>query len=115
MSKVVVKNSKTEAWVKIVADGQQTIAMSDIAYNGVTPTGATIKHIDWAVEDGEIIHLKRGPGGALVDVFNFTGSGEMGLTKHGFELEEYSNTSIVTVGKTGSKDYNIIIGLTKIE
>lgn len=115
MGVVVIKNTKTEAFVKIVADGQQTITMASLAYNGVTPTGATIKHIDWAVEDGEIIHLKRGPSGSLVEVFNFTGSGEMDFTKHGIELEEYSNTSIVTVGKTGSKDYNIIIGLTKIE
>lgn len=104
-----------EAWVKIVADGQQTIAMSDIAYDGVTPTGATIKHIDWAVEDGEVIHIKRGPAGSLVEVFNLTGSGEMDFAKHRFELEEHSDTSIVTVGKTGSKDYNIIIGLSKIK
>ena len=39
----------------------------------------------------------------------------MGFEKHGFVLEEYSDTSIVVVGKTGSKDYNIIIGLVKIE
>ena len=111
MSKVVVKNSKTEVWVKVVADSQQIISMADLAFNGITPSGAVIKHI----EDGEIIHLRRGPSGALVDIFNFTGSGEMGFEKHGFVLEEYSDTSIVVVGKTGSKDYNIIIGLVKIE
>ena len=115
MSKVVVKNSKTEVWVKVVADSQQTISMADLAFNGITPSGATIQHIDWAVEDGEVIHLRRGPGGALVDIFNFTGSGEMGFKRHGFVLEEYSDTSIVVVGKTGSKDYNIILGLIKIE
>jgi hypothetical protein len=115
MSKVVVKNSKTEAWVKVVADSQQTISMADLAFNGITPSGAAIKHIDWAVEDGEVIHVRRGPGGALVDIFNFTGSGEMGFQRHEFVLEEYSDTSIVVVGKTGSKDYNIILGLVKIE
>jgi len=115
MSKVVVKNSKTEAWVKVVSDSQQTISMADLAFNGITPSGATITHIDWAVEDGEVIHVRRGPAGALVDIFNFTGSGEMGFEKHGFVLEEYSDTSIVVVGKTGSKDYNIILGLVKIE
>jgi hypothetical protein len=114
MSKVVVKNSKTEVWVKVVAASQQTISMADLAFNGITPSGAVIKHIDWAVEDGEIIHLRRGPAGAN-DIFNFTGSGEMGFEKHGFVLEEYSDTSIVVVGKNGAKDYNIIIGLVKIE
>jgi len=115
MSKVVVKNSKTEVWVKVVAASQQTISMTDLAFNGITPSGAAIKHIDWAVEDGEIIHLRRGPGGSLVDIFNFTGNGEMSFEKHDFVLEEYSDTSIVVVGKTGSKDYNIILGLVKIE
>jgi hypothetical protein len=115
MSKVVVKNSKTEAWIKVVADSQQTISMADLAFNGITPSGAAIKHVDWAVEDGEVIHVRRGPVGALVDIFNFTGSGEMGFQRHEFVLEEYSDTSIDLVGKTGSKDYNIILGLDKIE
>ena len=114
MSKVVVKNSKTEVWVKVVSNSQQTISMADLAFNGITPSGATIQHIDWAVEDGEVVHVRRGPAGAN-DIFNFTGSGEMGFERHGFVLDEYSNTGIALVGKTGSKNYNIILGLVKIE
>lgn len=114
MSKVVIKNSKTEAWVKVVSNSQQTISMADLAFNGITPSGATITHINWAVENGEVIHVRRGPAGAN-DIFNFTESGEMDFQKYDFALEEYSDTSIVVVGKTGSKDYNIILGLVKIE
>lgn len=114
MSVVVVKNNGEEAWVKVTGSGDQTITMASIAYDGVTPRGAAISHFDWSVEDGEVIHVKRGPGGGLVDIFNLSGSGEMDFGGHGFVLDEYSNTSVVTSGKNGAKNYNIIIKLEKI-
>ena len=40
MSKVVVKNSKTEVWVKVVAASQQTISMADLAFKG-------LQHYSW--------------------------------------------------------------------
>ena len=70
---------------------------------GFAPTGTVYAANDTITDWGDVF------------CFNFTGNGEMGFEKHGFVLEEYSDTSIVVVGKTGSKDYNIILGLVKIE
>ena len=114
MSITLLKNNTIEAFVKIVDSGNQTITLASLAHLGVTPIGMTIEHIDWSVEDGEVIHVRRGPAEALVDIFNLSGNGEMDFKKHHFSLEEFSNTNIACVGKTGSKDYNIIFGLSKI-
>ena len=110
MSKVVIRNTTTHAVVKVVG-AAATITLADMAFEGVTPTGASIKSMFYASDWNEGLDITRNSVN-VVDVF---GSGFIDFTeKFAAPITEEHDQSIVVDSAGSATHWMVIIEFLKI-
>ena len=110
MSKVVIKNTTTHAVVKVVG-AAATITLADMAFEGVTPTGASIKSVFYASDWNEGLDIIRNS----VNVLNFLGSGFIDFQKEfGVPITEEHDQSISVDSAGSATNWMVVIEFLKI-
>ena len=115
MAKVTLKNEKDMAVMLVngSATTQDDIALSDLAFKSNNPNGLIIDKIQWSVEDGQIVDIKRGASQNVV-IIHLSQTGELDLRKDGLTLSEEVGTTIRVVGQNSGKRHSVILSFKKI-
>ena len=115
MAKVTLKNEKDMAVMLVngSASTQDDIALSDLAFKSNNPNGLIIDKIQWSVEDGQIVDIKRGASQNVV-IIHLSQTGELDLRKDGLTLSEEVGTTIRVVGQNAGKEHSVILSFKKI-
>lgn len=115
MAKVTLKNEKDMAVMLVngSATTQDDIALSDLAFKSNNPNGLIIDKIQWSVEDGQIVDIKRGASQNVV-IIHLSQTGELDLRKDGLTLSEEVGTTIRVVGQNAGKEHSVILSFKKI-
>lgn len=115
MAKVILRNEKDVAVMLVNGSGttQDDIALSDLAFKSNNPNGLIIDKIQWSIEDGQIVDVKRGSSQNVV-IIHLSQTGELDLRKDGLTLSEEVGTTIRIVGQEASKNHSVIVSFKKI-
>ena len=115
MAKVTLKNEKDMAVMLVngSATTQDDIALSDLAFKSNNPNGLIIDKIQWSVEDGQIVDIKRGASQNVI-IIHLSQTGELDLRKDGLTLSEEVGTTIRVVGQNAGKEHSVILSFKKI-
>ena len=110
MAKTVIKNTTTHAVVKVVG-AAATITLADMAFEGVTPTGASIKSVFYASDWNEGLDINRNS----ANVLNFLGSGFIDFQKEfGVPITEEHDQSISVDSVGSATNWMVVIEFLKI-
>ena len=115
MAKVTLKNEKDMAVMLVngSATTQDDIALSDLAFKSNNPNGLIIDKIQWSVEDGQIVDIKRGASQNVV-IIHLSQTGELDLRKDGLTLSEEVGTTIRVVGQNAGKEHSVILSFKTV-
>ena len=115
MAKVTLKNEKDMAVMLVngSATTQDDIALSDLAFKSNNPNGLIFDKIQWSVEDGQIVDIKRGASQNVI-IIHLSQTGELDFRKDGLTLSEEVGTTIRVVGQNAGKEHSVILSFKKI-
>ena len=114
---VILANTDREFTFKIMNTSSSTLAMSDLAHRGITPSGANIIRVFWsqATTGDQHIEMTRGTLGVdAVELLDLHGVGDFNFEASGIELSS-RNTLPLNVVATGGNGHHftVIVAMRK--
>jgi len=113
---VVIKNTAREFAFKILNTDTSTIALADMAYQGVAPSGTHLLKILWSNDTTGTQHLEltRGTlGSSPIELLDLHGVGSFDFESMGLELTERSSENLNVEASGNGHHFTLICFLRK--